>query len=408
MPKVHIVDAIMGRGKTSAAINFMKSNPDRKFLYITPFLNEVDRIQKSIPGFKSPIERPTKKIGLKELMRERYNIVSTHSLFQQFDKELIQICRDNDYTLILDEVANVVNLHDISRSDVEILKKDYVTVDNKGILHWKEDKNDYSGRFSREKILCGLDSLVEYHNDIMLWLFPIKVFDAFREIFILTYLFDAQLQKYYYDFYGLQYDYYYISGTDIDSFNFSKENTEFVHKDFSSLINIEESEKLNRIGSIDENDLSASWYARNNGSQNIKILKNNLYNFFRNKCKVAAADLYWTTFKDYQHKLKGNGYSSYKKKERFLPCNARATNDFQNCWAVAYTINMFINPVIVNFFASKGIKVDQDKYALSEMLQFIWRSRIRNGESIQVYIPSIRMRNLLEKWLIDVATDKYA
>ena len=33
------------------------------------------------------------------------------------------------------------------------------------------------------------------------------------------------------------------------------------------------------------------------------------------------------------------------------------------------------------------------------MLQFIWRSAIRNGEEIWVYIPSIRMRSLLKKWI---------
>ena len=406
MPKVHIVDAIMGKGKTSAAINFMRDNPDRRYLYITPFLSEVDRIQKSIPNFKTPAEQPTKKKTLKELIRRRYNIVSTHSLFQQFDQELIQICRDNDYTLVMDEVAEVVDLHDISRSDVDILKKDYVYIEENGIIHWKPDKDDYSGRFSREKILCDLDSLVEYNNNIMLWMFPIKAFDAFREVFILTYLFDAQLQKYYYDFYDLEYDYLYVAGDSIENYHFAAEKTADVSPyDYKSLITIEDNEKLNRIGSIDLSDLSKSWYIRNDGSENMKVLKNNLYNFFRNKCKAPAAELYWTTFNNYQHKLKGNGYSSYKKKARFLPCNARATNDFRDCWAVAYAVNRYPNPIIVNFFASRNIHVDQDKYALSEMLQFIWRSRVRNGETIRIYIPSVRMRNLLEKWIDELDKD---
>ena len=38
-------------------------------------------------------------------------------------------------------------------------------------------------------------------------------------------------------------------------------------------------------------------------------------------------------------------------------------------------------------------------FALSEMLQWIWRSRIRQGESINIYVPSKRMRNLLLDWL---------
>ena len=38
---------------------------------------------------------------------------------------------------------------------------------------------------------------------------------------------------------------------------------------------------------------------------------------------------------------------------------------------------------------------------MSEMLQFLWRSAIREGKEINVYIPSIRMRKLLEQWIKD-------
>ena len=43
--------------------------------------------------------------------------------------------------------------------------------------------------------------------------------------------------------------------------------------------------------------------------------------------------------------------------------------------------------------------MDEDLFALSEMLQFIWRSAIREGKDIHLYIPSSRMRGLLETWL---------
>ena len=58
-----------------------------------------------------------------------------------------------------------------------------------------------------------------------------------------------------------------------------------------------------------------------------------------------------------------------------------------------------MNPFLVNFFSKRGIKVSQDEYALSEMIQWIWRSAIRNDEKIYIYIPSERMRNLLKNWL---------
>ena len=61
-----------------------------------------------------------------------------------------------------------------------------------------------------------------------------------------------------------------------------------------------------------------------------------------------------------------------------------------------------MNPIIKNYFIQNGIEVDEDCYALSEMLQFIWRSGIREGKKITIYIPSIRMRNLLKDWIDNI------
>ena len=58
-----------------------------------------------------------------------------------------------------------------------------------------------------------------------------------------------------------------------------------------------------------------------------------------------------------------------------------------------------MHPAISQFFLQKGIKVNEDLFGLSEMIQWIWRSRIRNGEKINIYIPSTRMRTLLKSWL---------
>ena len=60
---------------------------------------------------------------------------------------------------------------------------------------------------------------------------------------------------------------------------------------------------------------------------------------------------------------------------------------------------MYLHPGITQFFLQRGISIDEDLYGLSEMIQWIWRSRIRKGESINIYIPSMRMRNLLFDWM---------
>ena len=50
---------------------------------------------------------------------------------------------------------------------------------------------------------------------------------------------------------------------------------------------------------------------------------------------------------------------------------------------------------------------DKDLWALSNMIQFVFRSRLRKGEPINLYVPSKRMRELFLKWL-DGEFDEYS
>ena len=198
---VRIVDEMMGRGKTSAAINFINSSDDdQKFLFITPYLTEIERIMKECPRkkFRQPYYLRGRKLeGIKELINNGCNIISTHALFQKFDLEVIDLCRAKNYTLIMDEVTDVIEKYDISDADFKVLHENFADIDeDTGLLRWKAS-NDYHGKFAEEKRLCELNSLAYYGGSIMIWLFPIEAFNAFRHIYILTYMFKAQLQRYY-------------------------------------------------------------------------------------------------------------------------------------------------------------------------------------------------------------------
>lgn len=397
---VRIVDEIMGRGKTEASIRFInESDDEERFMFITPYLTEVERIKTSCPSkkFKEPYFLKGKKLeGIKDLINKGENIVSTHALFQKFDLEVIDLCRAKNYTLIMDEVTDVVQKYDVSKTDFEILKEKFIEIDEEtGLLKWVYTDESYTGKFFEEKRLCELNSLAVYGGSIMMWLFPIEVFNAFRKIIIMTYMFSSQVQRYYYDYYNLPYKYMYVTGNDITTYRFTEDATErsVENYDFKKLIHILDDEKLNLIGDR-EYDLSKSWYDRNKNNASITQLKNNIVNFFINKRQSKTANNLWTTFKDYKPLLNGNGYG-----RGYVPLNMRASNKYANKNSVAYPVNRYIDPGIKNFFLQHNVEVDEDGYALSEMLQFIWRSAIRNREEIWIYIPSIRMRNLLKQWV---------
>jgi len=418
-PVIHVVDQIPGAGKTTAAINYINSLPeDSKIMFVTPFnnketdkngnfknANEVDRIIHACPNkhFQEPEERPNKIESIKRLLNKGANIATTHALFSMFDDDIIELCYSQGYILFMDEVTNVIEPYKkISGEDLKMLKEQgYITVDpTTNLLIWDESRN-YKGKFQDEMIMCKNRCLAIYGKNVSLWLFPVRIFEAFQETYILTYMFEAQMQNYYYKFNNLKYDYMYVTGDSIDTYRFTSDYTESKPKyDYSKLIHIVQNPKLNRIGSYDYS-LSKSWY-ENHFDYEKKLpkalmndLQKNTYNFFNNITPQGkASNNLWTTFKDFKPYLKGNGYT-----KGFLVHTARATNAYVGCHNVAYLVNKYLNPYVKNFFIGNNIKVDEDGYALSEMLQFIWRSAIRSGEEIYIYVPSIRMRTLLENWI---------
>ena len=135
--KINVLDAICGKGKTEAMINYI-NNTNKKILYITPFLSEVERIKLSCPDkkFKSPERRGSKMYDIKRLLQKGENIVSTHALFKMFDEETIDITMLNDYTLIMDEVAEVVEVVGISKYDLDTLLEKYVEIEDNGMIRW--------------------------------------------------------------------------------------------------------------------------------------------------------------------------------------------------------------------------------------------------------------------------------
>ena len=232
-----------------------------------------------------------------------------------------------------------------------------------------------------------------YNNVAILWLFPITTFKAFRKTYILTYMFSSQTQAYYYNYYNINYNRLYVKYEN-GKYKFTDTPVQTTSQyDFKKLINILDNPKLNAVGDLDSS-LSKTWYERNKNNSIMKTIKNNTLNYFKNIVKSPSHKNIWTTFKDYQKLISGQGYS-----KGFVSSNMRATNEYMDRDCIAYLVNKFFNPYIKNFFVTNGVEVDEDGYAVSEMLQFIWRSAIRCGKPITIYIPSKRMRELLIEWI---------
>lgn len=396
MSDIIVVDALMGSGKTSWSIQYINNNINENILYITPFLNEADRIINQCSekrDFRKPINRGTGKLAsLNDLLSCQEDIAATHELFKHLDEDSHQYIQNGHYTLILDEVLNVLEPIAFKPDDLKILKESgCIYIDEDGFVIWNPDKQNYDTEFNELKQLAENRSVICINDVILLWRYPPDIFKLFDKVFVLTYFFESSILKYYFDVYDIVYtkkSICYQNGLyDLCDY-FIPNKSEYV-----PLINIYQ-------GTLNDNfrqkltGLSSSWFNAQQNKPKIRQLQKNIYNYFTNIINAKSDTILWTTFKKSQTVLKGKGYST-----RFLACNCRSTNDYASTYNLAYGLNVYVNPAIVQFFLEKGVVMNQDAYALAEMLQWIWRSRIRNGQKINVYIPSTRMRGLLQKWL---------
>ena len=399
---VKVCDMIMGAGKTESAITQMNSDDESRYIFITPYLDEVERIKRScaVRDFKDPQNKGNRKLGdLHRLLAERCNIASTHSLFEMYTTETISLIRDGGYKLILDEVFQVAQNLEISQKDLKMLRAEMIEIDDDCRVRWV--KEDYEGRFEDLRDMCMTGNVILYKECLMLWLYPIEVFHAFQDVIILTYMFDAQMQKYYFDMAGIEGQ---KNGKGDergeDQFTDYVRMPEYV-KTLHEKIHILEDAKLNKIGD-QYASLSSSWYDRARkakGQPLLRQMRNNLVNVFTNRFGSSTGQNLWTTFKNHQDILKGKGYT-----KGFLSYNIRATNAYRGRDHLAYCVNVFYNPLMKNYFLDHGVEVKENEYALGEMIQWIWRSAIRDGKEIWIYVPSRRMRELLKQWLDDLSS----
>lgn len=391
---ITVVDARMGRGKSSAAIRYMnRYKGAKRFLYITPYLNEVDRICEQCDFDQSDSDYMSKSAELKTHIRHGKNVAATHSLFYLMDEEALELVRANHYSLIIDESIQVIERLNVTDKDFALIISQLADVGENGVVRWKD--KEYDGRFCDYKELADAGSLRMIDSALLNVMNP-DMLRSFDEVFMLTYLFDGQYQKAYLDFFGFDYR---IIGVELDEdgYRFSNAPDSPPPLDYRSLIHIVETPAMNKVGDR-KFALSKNWFTRRGYDHpDIRALRNNLKKFFQGAPGGNHDSRLWTSFKDARDKLTDRRTGRFRN--NFLQVSARATNEFRNRTDIAYMANRFVDPNLLKFFSERDIEINSDHFALSEMLQWVWRSAIRDNKPINLYIPSSRMRELLIDWM---------
>ena len=190
-----IVDSIMGSGKTTWAIRYMNSFPQRKFIYVTPFLDEDKRIRELCPSlrFVEPDGTFSKLSDIRKLVKEGKNIATTHALLSRWiptakDRELLY---QQGYTLILDETIEViVPIDNLNKTDVEVLKNGMIQVNEiAGQACWIAE--DFPQRYRDVQKLAKEGRLYLCRNSQLFDVMPAGILKAMPNMIVLTFLFEA-------------------------------------------------------------------------------------------------------------------------------------------------------------------------------------------------------------------------
>lgn len=403
---IHIVDSVMGTGKTQACIAWMRQHPEQKYLYVTPYLDECSRIQASAPelDFQQPQENKTKSADLLRLLSEGKNITTTHELLSLMKDSDVEYIKKFKYILFLDEELSCIENLSIESADLDFLmKNNFVQVEqNTKEVRWTNPDNKKSkliGHY-KEDIQRKPHYLVK--DNVLMWLFQLDVLKAFESVYILTFLFSSSIMAGYLINNDVSFDFCHVeNGSFADGY---KRVTQEEKASFKELIEIYEgSYNDNWYGKTRKKDdrflLSQNWFSKQSNSVRINQLRNNAYNFVRYKCKAHKEDVLWTSYKDYADALTSDKLTYQSRKSNWLAWNTKATNQYADRTVLVYLLNVFPNPLFKNYLENDNFQFNEDDYALSALLQWIWRSAIRNGKKVKIYIPSPRMRQLLTDWL---------
>ena len=384
---IKVYDAVMGSGKTTYIIEQMNKNKEEKYIYITPNIDECIRITEACPEleFKQPSnEKGTKLKDLQKLVENEENITSTHALLTHFTTETLELLKNRNYHLVLDEAIEPCVKYRIEATDIEMLfDSGYVGIRNDGItLEWLKARPEYNSKFFCEYKLIQNQNLVmfDFNNSsknkkVFIWEMTKGLFESFMTTTILTYQFDGSILRSYFDIKDISYT--------VDTQRLSRPMK------LGHLINVCIHDGINKIGKHKQSLASSL----KKDPKKCAELGRNIYNFTSNLVPTSSNQIMWTSFKDARPKIKPKGCA-----KGFLPHNLKATNKYGEKTTLIYALNRYMDVPVKKYLESQGVNVNEDLWALNEMLQWIFRSAIRNDKSINIYVPNIRMRKLLLDW----------
>ena len=425
---VEVLDAIMSSGKSTAIFNWIDSNPNDKYIYVSPNLTEVGcngRIHQAVNKveFYSPsIDDSASKLEhLNKLLRDGKSIACTHNLYLSMNAESMDLIEKHGYIVILDEEINVMESYNkYSFKDIVwLLKEGYIKQnEHDGSIDWvKEDDllNDREHSYFFCKNLCDKKSLyltrfnpesTTAKHVMMVTQIPIRLLECAKRCIAITYMFKGSVLDSFLKLKGFQ----------------TKEFTEVTvvdrkpsyFKQFVTLVPPDS--KTKKLA------MTGNWWENKALKQDVVDIQNYI---LRNARKYAESPdkVLWTSPKnrakgvaenskkvllnpvgfvfDKQNVVDEDGKTYTEKKPCWLSAKTRATNDYQDKTVMIQCYNRYPMHDVASYLQDYGQPVDPDVFCLSEVVQWFFRGSIRSEQQMVWCCANKRVYDLLVIWFND-------
>lgn len=407
--KIELLDKIMGSGKSTSILNWCEANPNTSYLYVTPLLSEseqrvVDACVEAKFIAPSTEEHSNKSDHLLDLLQSGVNISITHSLYSMLKDPHLSWIKGNNYTVILDEEVSFIEpLGDgYTKEDFRYLKSlNQISVDIDGKVLWLNENIEEGTKYSKLANMCKLGMIYQAKRseDMFVTQLPMDLILCAERVILLTYLFKGSILSSFLKLKGVSV----VDFTEVSVKERSKED----------LIPLIEFVGDKQIREWAGESLSSSWYAKATQKDLTQLAKS--IRGIGDSTKALNKDLVWCVPASLSKPDRKNGRkvapSGYRAGSGdidletmiadgcFLQCSSRATNAYRDRSVMVHAYNRFPHVSVSSFLQDYGAEVDNNQFALSELVQWIWRSQIRDGKPIKLCILSKRMRKLFQDWL---------
>lgn len=408
---IHILDYICGTGKSTYMLNKLKEISAPRFIYISCLLSEIEeRVQEELAHLDVCIpsdECGTKSEDVLEALKQGRNIAATHSLFLRFNKESIKYMKDWEYILIVDEVLDFITPYrKYSSQDVkDLINLNQIAVDKQNNGRVKVTQ-DFKGYYSELKEYSEKGLVYASTSDFMVFnlQIPPDVIKASKECYVLTYLYDSSEMQRFLTLHNIDYKH-----MDVPELKQRELIIKSTLKENINLITIKAADEVIRsLRSTRNTALSHNWWSTKKDKAE-EYLKKIDYWLVNNKRRT---DFYFTAPKEV-FEVKGLATKrslniKFLKKQTelddtehrlWLASSTKATNDYADRELCLFLMNTYPNIGLQKYFEQYCTPLDHDRYALSEIVQFIFRGSIRTGKPMDLYIGSPRMKEIFIKWL---------